>query len=261
MQNYTEITGSTPMTQSRQLLLDNDKTALSCSEGTAFPTANLVKGMLCLRSDENKLYQLIDPALPSWKLLFDLNKTATNQEYVRQVALLADAPSSTTGLVTMNAGARIGDNQSLALGDGSSYLYGYGDGLTMAANWQIEILSNQNSDGWGDILLDTGGGSIRLSPDGTVNVGGSLQVGGVTFDWIDECEELGFHPDNKHEHEVIAQEIEPVVPDAVAPAGFDRNYLTVRYERLVPLLIEAVKEQQKTIETLQTQVDLLSAKY
>jgi hypothetical protein len=59
---------------------------------------------------------------------------------------------------------------------------------------------------------------------------------------------------------VLAQEIEKVFPEAVEKAPFDRDengnsksgedYLTVKYERLVPVLIEAIKEQQKQIEEL-----------
>jgi hypothetical protein len=88
-----------------------------------------------------------------------------------------------------------------------------------------------------------------------------MSIGGYTFDWdMDKCDSLDFKPANVHEHGVIAQEIETVVPDAVCDAPFDRDidgnsisgdeYKTVRYERLVPLLIEAIKEQQAQIDEL-----------
>jgi len=41
---------------------------------------------------------------------------------------------------------------------------------------------------------------------------------------------------------VTAQSVQAVQPEAVAPAPIDAKYLTVRYERLVPLLIEAIKD-------------------
>ena len=51
---------------------------------------------------------------------------------------------------------------------------------------------------------------------------------------------------------VTAQSVQAVAPQTVAPAPIDSQYLTVRYERLVPLLIEAIKE-------LEAQVALLKA--
>ena len=38
------------------------------------------------------------------------------------------------------------------------------------------------------------------------------------------------------------------------------NYLTVQYEKIVPLLIESLKEQQNMIENLQVQIDELKSK-
>ena len=76
------------------------------------------------------------------------------------------------------------------------------------------------------------------------------QLRGVTFDWQDDVEEKGFEPAAKHETGVIAQEVQKVIPDAVVPAPFDPKYWTVKHEKIIPLLIEAIKEQQKEIEQL-----------
>ena len=51
------------------------------NSGIAFPTANLVQGMLFFRTDLRQLFELKD-LTPTWVLVFDLNKTATNKEYV-----------------------------------------------------------------------------------------------------------------------------------------------------------------------------------
>jgi len=77
------------------------------------------------------------------------------------------------------------------------------------------------------------------------------QLTGYEFDWnLDLCEMVGYNPTYIHEHGVIAQEVAAVVPDAVRPSGFNNEYLTVAYERLVPLLIEAIKELQREVAEL-----------
>ena len=53
---------------------------------------------------------------------------------------------------------------------------------------------------------------------------------------------------------VSAQQVQAVQPMVVAPAPIDENYLTVRYERLVPLLIEAIKELNAKVATLELTV-------
>jgi hypothetical protein len=96
------------------------------------------------------------------------------------------------------------------------------------------------------------------------------QIGGYEFDWdIELCESLGFAPSNPHEHGVKAQEILAVMPDAVTLAPFDNDgegvsksgesYLTVRYEKIVPLLIEGIKQQSVEIETLNARIAKLES--
>jgi hypothetical protein len=82
-------------------------------------------------------------------------------------------------------------------------------------------------------------------------MGKLYQIGGYTFDWNEPlCFLEGFRPDNVHEHGVLAQEVQKVIPDAVSPAPFNENYLTVNYPRLIPLLIECIKDLQAQIDEL-----------
>jgi hypothetical protein len=55
---------------------------------------------------------------------------------------------------------------------------------------------------------------------------------------------------------VSAQSVQAILPEIIAPAPIDSKYLTVRYEKLVPLLIEAIKEQQQQIDDLRKAANL-----
>ena len=72
------------------------------------------------------------------------------------------------------------------------------------------------------------------------------QIGGYEFDWNSDSEHSG------HDVGVIAQEIEKVLPEVVATRK--NGYLAVRYEKIVALLIQAVKEQQLQIEELKSKL-------
>jgi hypothetical protein len=71
------------------------------------------------------------------------------------------------------------------------------------------------------------------------------QINGVEFDWI---EDEPVHGNKGHDIGVIAQEIEKILPDAVQTR--ESGMKAVKYEKIIPLLIEVVKEQQKQIEEL-----------
>ena len=90
-------------------------------------------------------------------------------------------------------------------------------------------------------------------------------ISGVTFNSNDEAAKYGY--ENKDfQVGVIAQEIEDVLPQIVVPAPFDigqnedgteysisgENYKTVMYEKLTPLLIQAIKELTERIEVLES---------
>jgi len=59
---------------------------------------------------------------------------------------------------------------------------------------------------------------------------------------------------------ISAQSALKVAPEVTAPAPLDPNYLTVMYERIVPFLIEAIKDQQKDIDMLKEKINYLEGK-
>jgi len=71
------------------------------------------------------------------------------------------------------------------------------------------------------------------------------QLGGYTFDWIPK---EGIHSHEGRDVGVIAQEVEEVLPEVTTTR--DNGYKAVKYEKIVPLLIECIKAQQSQIDEL-----------
>ena len=79
------------------------------------------------------------------------------------------------------------------------------------------------------------------------------QIRGVEFDWKEGNEDI--HHNKGHDTGLIAQDVEKVVPEIVKDR--EDGYKGVRYEKLVGLLVESVKEQQKQIEELKSEIQEL----
>ena len=79
-QNYPDIPSTESLQNSRQKILDRDDAVASCFSGTTFPSAGLQVGMLCLRTDQSKLYQLKSTGPDTWVVIADLAKTHLTQE-------------------------------------------------------------------------------------------------------------------------------------------------------------------------------------
>ena len=73
-----------------------------------------------------------------------------------------------------------------------------------------------------------------------------FKINGVSFDWNEKSDKKG------HDVGVIAQEIEKVLPELVVER--DSGYKAVRYEKIVALLIEAIKQQQLQIDELKSKI-------
>lgn len=96
-----------------------------------------------------------------------------------------------------------------------------------------------------------------------------LSLNGVTYDWNEKALGFGFVEERlKHDVGLLAQQVESVLPEAIAPAPFDtnsdtgksisgENYLTIRYDKLSALFVEGFKEQQIQIESQQKEIEEL----
>ena len=77
---------------------------------------------------------------------------------------------------------------------------------------------------------------------------------GVEFDWKPEYKHA--HGYEGHDTGIIAQQVQEVIPSAVRTN--DTGFLAVRYEKLIGLLVEGMKEQQAQIEELKAKLDGLT---
>jgi hypothetical protein len=75
---------------------------------------------------------------------------------------------------------------------------------------------------------------------------------GVEFDW-NSGEHVG-----THDVGLIAQDVEAVLPEAVTTQ--EDGYKNLAYTKVIPLLVEAMKEQQTMIEALRAEIELLKNK-
>jgi hypothetical protein len=76
------------------------------------------------------------------------------------------------------------------------------------------------------------------------------QIQGVEFDWkpLSDEKKRSIHGNEGHDVGVIAQEIEKVLPEVVTTR--DNGYKAVKYEKIIPLLVEAIKELQAEVQEL-----------
>jgi hypothetical protein len=72
------------------------------------------------------------------------------------------------------------------------------------------------------------------------------QLRGVEYDWI---------ANGQHDIGLIAEEVGEIIPEVVKYEENGVDAQSVDYARLVAVLIEAVKEQQRRIEVLESQMD------
>jgi len=140
-------------------------------------------------------------------------------------------------------------------------------------SWRGYWDGSANLQNFGDVIAYASDGRLKNNIVEIPNALSKIKaIRGVYYDWdLVSCNKLNFYPE-KSDVGVIAQELQEVLPEAVKFAPFDRDplkcegsvsgedYLTVQYEKIVPLLIEGIKEQQIQIEELKNRIYILENK-
>jgi hypothetical protein len=216
-------------------------------------------GQIALRGKNNGTWQ-------SWRTVLD------SSNYSSYALPLAGGTMTgqLNGTVGSFSGAVYASNWFRSYGQTGWYNETYGGGVWMDdATWvrvynsKAFYVANQIA-ATGDITAYYSDERLKTKTGSLDNAVAKIQsLNGFTYVENDLARELGYK-NNKQQVGVSAQEVQAVLPEAVSLAPVDyetledgtivsktgENYLTVDYSRLVPLLIEAVKEQQVQIDEL-----------
>ena len=76
---------------------------------------------------------------------------------------------------------------------------------------------------------------------------------GFYYEANETAQALGYEP--VREVGVSAQDVQKILPEIVKPAPIDAKYMTIHYEKLTPLVIEAVKELSAIVKELKAKID------
>jgi hypothetical protein len=179
---------------------------------------------------------------------------------VNKVAFTAPATGSTLTIAngkTLTASNTLTftgtDASSVAFGAGGTVLYAVPNASTQVSSLGVgtaasgttgEIRATNNVTAfYSDERLKTKVGNIENALDKV------CQIETMLYHANEVAVALGYDA-SIQEVGVTAQSVQKVQPEIVVPAPIDDKYLTVRYEKLVPLLIEAIKELKAEVDAL-----------
>jgi hypothetical protein len=230
--------------------------------GTTSPTSTLdVAGILSLSNYNfarlnGNYFQLYEPA---GNIAVFLGNAADPGNYYDNTAhnFRSRAGGGTTFAIINAAG--------IGLGASPSYkLHVVGDGYITSGSLGVNVTPNAT-----DGRIDASNDIVAYSSDRRLKTNIKLienpidkikKIDGFTFNWNDKANQLAGYDKDISVSGVYAQQVQEVLPEAVKLAPFDNdgndnsisgeNYLTVQYEKLVPLLIESIKELNKKVEDL-----------
>lgn len=167
----------------------------------------------------------------------------------------ANLTGNVTGNVTGSSGSCTGNSATAttastanALATGNNYQVNSLGVGTGASGTGGEIRATNNITAYySDDRLKTRLGKIENALDKLCS------LDGFYYEANETAQALGYTV--HREVGVSAQQMQAVVPEIVVPAPIDEKYLTVRYERALPLLIEAIKELREEVRDIKKAIE------
>ena len=180
--------------------------------------------------------QVLDGHAIAGQMLLNVGKAGST------VLNASNYPNNFVGINTTNS---YNNNATLSV-SGNSYFVGNTFNVNCSSSGSISLTGNTTIQGYlsttGDIIAFSSSDE-RLKDDVTVLTGALdkiLKLRGVEFNWNDKATRTG------HDVGVIAQEVQQQLPEAVNARS--DGYLAVDYNKIIPLLIEAIKELNSKIK-------------
>ena len=159
--------------------------------------------------------------------------------------------STTTGALVVGGGIGVAGNVNIA--SNVSISRSLGVGTAVAGNIGEIRATNYITAFYSDKRLKS-----NIEPI-TSALSKVKQLAGVLYTQNTLAEQYGYN-DYDQQVGLFAQDVQQVLPQAVKPAPFDigpggtsisgQNYLTIQYEKMVPLLVEAIKELSDLVDQL-----------
>ena len=239
--------------------------------GSSDPAIYLTRGQQYRFTNESGGHPFRIQSTPNGSAGTQYNNGVTNQDAGNNTTLTFDVPMNAPNILYYQCTAHGNMGGPIYIADAADYLSDTlatvtGRGATTSTAVEFSNTTNSTSKTTGAVII--GGG---LGVNNTINAGGDViayassderlkdniqtienpleklsQISGNTFDWNEEKQDIY----KGRDYGVIAQEIEQVMPELVDTR--DNGYKAVKYEKLVPLLIESIKELQKEIEELKS---------
>ena len=175
-------------------------------------------------------------AVDSWAMTFTFSDE-TNRGFLWRKT----SHSAGQGAMSLNTEGKLNVAHSVRVG------YGISDGTAPGATYALDVSGSIGATA--DVVAYVS--SDKRLKDNIKNIANPLdklnKLNGVEFDWNDKQDLY-----KGHDIGVIAQEVEEVLPEIVDTR--EDGHKAVKYDRMVALLIEAVKEQQVQINELKTKL-------